>query len=196
MPYITEELWQQVAPLAGKTGETISLQPYPESDQSRVDKTALADIEWVKESVLGVRKIRAEMNINPGKKLPLSIADATAADLQRLEQHKPLLQFLARLSDITVLGNNDEKPDAAVALVDQMQLLIPMDGLIDKEAEVKRLNREIEKYEKETTRLAAKLDNPGFTGKAPPQVVELEKQKLADAQAALENLKQQLARFT
>ncbi len=196
MPYITEELWQQVAPLAGKSGETISLQPYPESEQSQLDDKALADIEWVKESVLGVRKIRAEMNINPGKKLPLCIAAASDTDLQRLEQHKPLLQFLARLADITLLDNNDEKPESAVALVDQMQLLIPMDGLIDKNAEVKRLTREIEKKDKEVTRLAAKLDNPGFTGKAPPQVVDLEKQKLADATAALENLKQQLARFS
>jgi len=196
MPYITEELWHQVAPLAGKSGETISTQPYPEADESKIDQQALADIEWVKESVLGVRKIRAEMNINPGKKLPLCIADASAADLQRLEQHNALLKSLARLSDVSILDANSEKPDAAVALVDEMQLLIPMDGLIDKEAELKRLGREIEKLEKLTKSLSGKLSNPGFTGKAPPEVVEAEQQKLSDAQAALENLQQQKDRIS
>ncbi|MEE9336278.1 MAG: valine--tRNA ligase [Granulosicoccaceae bacterium] len=196
MPYITEELWHQLAPLAGKSGDTISLQPYPEADDSKIDQTALADIEWVKESVLGVRKIRAEMNINPGKKLPLCIADANAADTQRLDQHGALLKFLARLSDISILGANSEKPDAAVALVDDMQLLIPMDGLIDKEAELQRLGREIEKLEKLTKSLAGKLGNPGFTGKAPPEVVEAELQKLNEATAALDNLQQQKAKLS
>jgi len=196
MPYITEELWHQVAPLAGKSGETISLQPYPEADDSKIDQTALADIEWVKESVLGVRKIRAEMNISPGKKLPLSISDANASDTERLDKHGALLTFLARLSDISILQAGAEKPDAAVALVDDMQLLIPMDGLIDKEAELKRLSREIEKLEKLTKSLTGKLGNPGFTNKAPPEVVKAEQQKLDDATAALENLKQQKAKLS
>ncbi len=191
MPYITEELWHQVAPLAGKSGDTISRQPYPKADESKIDQSALADIEWVKDSVLGVRKIRAEMNINPGKKLPLRIADANATDTQRLDQHGALLTFLARLSDIAILESGAEKPDAAVALVNDMQLLIPMDGLIDVEAELKRLTREIEKLEKQKKSLTGKLGNPGFTSKAPPEVVEAEQQKLNDATAALENLQQQ-----
>ncbi len=196
MPFITEELWQQVAPLAGKTGPSISLQPYPVSESDKIDQAALDDIEWVKRVVMGVRKIRAEMDINPGKKLPLKVVDANASDLSRLEQHSTLLSFVARLSDITVLDATAEKPDSAIALVDQMQLLIPMAGLIDKDAELKRLAKEVDKLNSEVKRLSAKLSNPGFTDKAPAKVVDTEKQKLTDAQSALEQLKKQITKIS
>jgi len=167
MPFITEELWQQVAPLAGKSGPSISLQPYPVADSSKIDETAVEEIEWVKRSVMGVRKIRAEMNINPGKKLPLKVADANAEDI----------------------------PDSAIALVDHMQLLIPMAGLIDKEAELARLSKEVERLKGEEARLSAKLSNTGFTDKAPAKVVELEQQKLDDARSALSQLKAQIEKI-
>ncbi len=195
MPFITEELWQQVAPLAGKSGPSISLQAYPVSEPDKIDAAALDDIEWVKRSVMGIRKIRAEMNINPGKKLPVKVSDANDSDIRRLQEHGALLSFVARVSDITVLGDSDEKPDSAIALVDQMQLLIPMAGLIDKEAELKRLNKEIERLTGEVTRLTAKLGNPGFTDKAPAKVVELEQQKLDDAKSALAQLQIQLEKI-
>ncbi len=195
IPFITEELWQQVGPLAGKSGPSISLQPYPESEANKIDSDAVDAIEWVKKSVMGVRKIRAEMNINPGKKLPLLVAEANATDKSRLEEHGPLLTFVARLSDITVLDASDEKPDAAVALVEQMQLLIPMAGLIDKDAELKRLAKEMDRLDKEVKKLSAKLDNPGFTAKAPAAVIASETQKLTDAKSALEKLEAQRQRI-
>ena len=195
MPYITEELWQQVAPLAGKSGPSISLQPYPVAQPEKIDQDALNEIDWVKRSVMGVRKIRAEMNISPGKKLSVKVADANAADLKKLESHRALLSFVARLEDIEVLNESDEKPDSAIALVDQMQLLIPMAGLIDKEAELKRLNKEIDRLNGEVNRLTSKLSNPGFTDKAPAKVVESEQQKLDDAKTALRQLKKQLEKI-
>ena len=195
MPFITEELWHQVAPLAGKSGPSISLQPYPVGEQEKIDQSALDDIDWVKRVVLGVRKIRAEMDINPGKKLPLKVVDANAADKAKLEQHGALLSFVARLSDIDILDESTEKPDSAIALVDHMQLLIPMAGLIDKDAELKRLAKEVDKLQGEVKRLTAKLSNPGFTDKAPAKVVDLEKQKLSDAQSALTQLEEQIAKI-
>lgn len=196
MPFITEELWQQVAPLANKTGPTISLQPYPISDQSQIDELALSEIEWVKQVIMGVRRIRAEMNINPGKRLPLLFSQADTADLTRLERHEALLVFVARLDTITVLEDDSNAPESAVALVDHLKLMIPMAGLIDKDAELARLTRETDKLTKEVARLSTKLGNPGFTAKAPAKVIEIEQQKLNDAQSSLTELEAQRIRIS
>jgi valyl-tRNA synthetase len=195
MPFITEELWQQVAPLANKSGPTISLQPYPISEDSKIDEQALAEIEWVKQVVMGVRRIRSEMKINPGKRLPLRLSQANSADLERLGRHEALLVFVARLDTITVLENDDDAPECAVALVDHLKLMIPMAGLIDKGAELARLTRETEKLTTEVARLSGKLGNPGFTAKAPAKVVEIEQQKLSDAQSSLTELEAQRVRI-
>jgi valyl-tRNA synthetase len=195
MPFITEELWQQVAPLANKTGPTISLQPYPIIDDSKIDEQALVEIEWVKQVVMGVRRIRSEMNINPGKRLPLIFSQANATDQERLERQQALLVFVARLDTISVIENEDDAPESAVALVDQLKLMIPMAGLIDKDAELARLTRETEKLTKEVARLSGKLGNPGFTAKAPAKVVEIEQQKLDDAQSSLTELEAQRVRI-
>jgi len=185
MPFITEELWQQVGPMAGKTGNTISTQPYPEANAELIDEAAVESVEWVKQSVMGVRKIRAEMNINPGKRLPVMVANATPTDLERLTENGGLLKFLARLDSIDPIPNIDDAPESASALVDQMQLLIPMAGLIDKDAELQRLDKEITRLSSEIERLSKKLGNKGFTDKAPEAVVAQEQQKLDEATAAL-----------
>ena len=130
-----------------------------------------------------------------GKKLPLKIADANENDTARLSQYGDLLKFVARLDDIDILSGDDDKPESAIALVDSMQLLIPMAGLIDKDAEIKRLTRETEKLNKQVAALTAKLANPGFTGKAPANVVEAEQQKLSDFESALAQLNEQLAKI-
>lgn len=195
MPFITEELWQQVAPLANKSGPTISLQPYPISEPSKVDEQALLEIEWVKQVVMGVRRIRSEMNINPGKRLPLMLAQANEADVDRLNRHRELLSFVARLDTITVLSSEDEAADSAIALVDHLKLMIPMAGLIDKEAELARLTKETDRLTKEVARLGGKLGNPGFVDKAPAAVVASEQQKLDDAKSSLAELEAQLIKI-
>ncbi len=195
MPFITEELWQQVAPLAGKSGPSISLQPYPEADESLINQQALDDIDWVRKSIMGVRKIRAEMNISPGKKLPVIVTDTNAEDERRVTAYAPLLHFVGRLSEIESVSTGEPTPDAAVALVDQMRILIPMAGLIDKDAELARLKKEVDRLEKQVSQLTGKLANKGFTDKAPAKVVEAEQQKLEDGEAALEQLKLQIERI-
>ena len=197
MPFITEELWQQVAPRAGKNnGPTISLQPYPISDASKIDEASLANIEWVKQVVMGVRRIRSEMNINPGKRLPLLLSQASTQDTDRLEAHRSLLLSLAKLESISVLAPADNEPESAVALVDELKLLIPMAGLIDKDAEMARLAKQIDKLTGEVGRLGTKLGNEGFTAKAPAAVVATEQQKLADARTALKSLEAQLQKIS
>jgi len=192
MPFITEELWQQVAPRANKSGKSLSLQSYPISNPELIDTQAINDIEWVKQVVMGVRRIRSEMNINPGEKLPLYFAQSNEDDKTRLQRHQALLFSLARLDGITLLAEGDTEPESAVALVDQLKLLIPMAGLIDKEAELARLGKQIDRLTKEVARLRGKLANKGFTDKAPEAVVTSEQKKLDDAAASLTQFKAQL----
>ncbi|MCF6299270.1 MAG: class I tRNA ligase family protein, partial [Thiomicrorhabdus sp.] len=191
IPFITEEAWQSVAPLAGKQGETIMLAPYPQADESKIDLDAMAELEWVKNFIVGVRKIRSEMDIAPGKPLPVFLDGLSTQDQQWLDNNKRYLLSLAKLATIDVLDPNDIAPESAVALVGEMKVLIPIAGLIDKDAELARLSKEIGKLQNEIKRLSGKLSNQGFVAKAPEAVVAKEREKLAGYQAALHNLETQ-----
>ncbi len=195
MPFITEEIWQRVAPLAGIHADTIMLQPYPIANEAQVDANAIAEINWVMNFILGVRRIRGEMNIAPGKPLPVLLQSGSATDQNYLTNNTVYLQKLARLESITWLNNNDTTPESAIALVGEMKILIPMAGLIDKEAELARLEKEIQKINNDLPRVEGKLSNPTFIDKAPTEVINKEKAKLADLQSTLNNLKQQQARI-
>jgi valyl-tRNA synthetase len=195
MPFITEEIWQTVAPLAGKSGDTIMLQPYPVADEKGVDSAANADIEWLKGVIVGVRNIRGEMNIPPGKALTVLLANGNEQDKNRLEQNAPFLKKLAKLDDIQWLGSADEAPVAATALVGELEILVPMADLIDKDAELARLGRETDKLEKDLARIQGKLNNASFVDKAPAEVVEKERAKMQAQQQALEKLQEQAQRI-
>lgn len=191
IPFITEEAWQSVAPLAGKQGDTIMLEPYPEADASKIDQKAIFELEWVKTFIIGVRKIRSEMDIAPNKKLPVFLEGLTPQDTQWLNHNKRYLLSLAKLDSIEVLKESATAPESAVALVGEMKVLIPIAGLIDKEAELARLSKEIAKLQNEIKRLGGKLNNAGFVAKAPEAVVAKEREKLAGYQTALNNLETQ-----
>lgn len=191
MPFITEEIWQQVKTLAGKEGDTIMLQPYPEADSSKVDAQATSDIEWLKNVIIGIRNIRGEMNIAPGKMLPVYFNNGSDDDKARLDANRQFLSKLAHLESITWLEPNEEAPMSATALVGDMDILVPMAGLIDKEAELARLTKEMEKIQKELLKIQGKLSNEKFTSKAPEDVVNKERNRLTDMQAALTKLEQQ-----
>jgi len=195
MPFITEEIWQRIAPLAGVQGKTIMLQPWPEANESRIDAGAEGDIEWLKELMVGLRNIRAEMNIGPGKPLPLFLKNANADDQRRLQENEALLKKLAKVETFTVLGEQDEAPLSATALVGDLQVLVPMAGLIDKDAELARLNKEIQRLQGEVQRVGGKLSNAAFVDKAPPAVIEKERAKLAESEQALANFTEQHARI-
>ncbi len=193
MPFITEEIWQRVAALAGKTGATIMLQPYPESDEKRIDTFANADIEWLKGVIVGIRNIRGEMNIAPGKELNVLLRNGDNNDKKRLEENEQYLKKLAKLTDIRFLVDGETAPVASAALVGKLEILVPMAGLIDKEAELVRLTKEIDKLENDVKRVEGKLRNSSFVDRAPAEVVAKEREKLASQQQALEKLLQQSA---
>ncbi len=196
MPFISEEVWQRIAPLAGVKGKTIMTQPYPQADPQLIDVQAVSGMEWVMAFTLGVRRIKGEMNIAPGKALPVMLQNASTQDLSLLEQNRHYLNALARLASVTVLGADEPAPDAATALVGEMKILIPMAGLIDKEAELARLRKETEKIRIEVERLEKKLANPNFVEKAPEAVVNKERDKLSMQLSARLKLQEQMEKIT
>ncbi len=191
MPFITEELWQHFAPLTANSGKSIMLQSLPPYEKDKSDREAGKEIDWLKQFIMSIRKIRSEMDIAPGKRLPLVLENASELDLNRLQHHRPLLTSLAKLDTISVLNQDETPPESATALMGEMKLLIPLAGLIDKKAELARLEKELSKYEKEIQRLADKLSNKNFTSRAPQQVVDQERQKLQDAEIARKQLDSQ-----
>ena len=195
MPYITEEIWQKVAPLAGKQGDTIMLQAYPQAEIDKIDAQANADIEWLKAVMLAIRNIRGEMNLSPAKEIKVLLRNASSEDQRRLEETRILLNKLAKLEQIDLLAEGEEAPMSATGLVSQMEILVPMAGIIDKDAELARLQKELDKLDKEITRLDGKLSNPGFVSKAPADVVEKERAKLNEMQSAASRLKDQQQRI-
>jgi valyl-tRNA synthetase len=195
MPFITEEIWQRAAPLAGARGETIMTQSYPAADAAMEDAGAVGEMEWVKQFILGIRKIKGEMNIAPGRAVPVLLANAGAQDAAWAKAARPYLDFLARTESVEILAPGDEGPESATALVGQMKVLIPLAGLIDKEAELLRLDKEIGRIRSDLERTAGKLENPNFVGKAPAAVVQKERDKLAEGQSALAKLEQQAVKI-
>ena len=195
MPFITEEIWQSVGPLAGKLGPTIMLQPYPEPNEHDIDLRANEDIEWLKVVIEGVRNIRGEMNIPPGKELSVLLRKGDENDRLRLSKNSQYLRKLAKIIQIDWLAADDAVPLAATALAGELEILVPMAGLIDKDAEITRLNREISKLEGDLTRLQGKLGNAAFVDKAPAAVVAKEKDKMHTQRQALETLREQLQRI-
>ncbi|HGE5985025.1 TPA: valine--tRNA ligase [Vibrio cholerae] len=194
IPYITETIWQSVKPLVdGVEGDTIMLQALPQYDAANFNQEALDDIEWVKAFITSIRNLRAEYDINPGKPLEVMLKAANEQDAARIEANKPVLVSLAKLESIRVLADGEATPACATALVGKSELMIPMAGLIDKDAELDRLAKEIAKTQGEIARIEGKLGNEGFVAKAPEAVITKEREKLAGYQEALVKLEQQKA---
>ena len=186
--------WQRVAPLAGVGGDSIMRRPYPVADATRIDDAAEADIEWLKALILGVRQIRGEMDIAPGKVLPLLLQNAGAEDVARLQRQSGSIEFLARVESPRVLATDDEAPQSATALLGAMKLLVPMAGLIDKDAELARLNKRIAALEGDLVKTQTRVDNPNFA-KAPEAVQQQARDLLAKQQQDLVALREQCLRI-
>ena len=194
-PFITEALWRKVAPLAGGTGETIMLAPYPRADDAAGDDEATAEMGWVMALVTGVRNIRGEMNIPPARPLKLLVEGAGAEDRARLDRHRAYLATLARLEDIALLGPGQPAPESATALAAGLTLRVPLEGVIDRAAERKRLEKEIQKTRGDLERVARKLANENFVQRAPAPVVDKERARRAALEQALAKLEAQHARL-
>ena len=194
MPFISEEIWLQVGPRAGIDGETIMLQPFPQATTSG-DADAVADIEWVKEFILGIRQIRGEMDISPGKTLPVLLQNASAQDQQRASDHANLIQRVGRVESVTVLADGEEPPASATALLGDMRMLVPMKGVIDVDAERARLEKQKHKAEADLAKTRAKLGNDKFVNNAPADVVTQERQRAVDFEKTIVQLDEQLEKL-
>jgi len=194
MPFVTEELWLKLCKHTSIDSPTIMLEPLPDADQFANDREAEEEIDWLKDFVIGVRQIRGEMNISPGKRLPVLVADAKPADHERLDRQRGFLQMLARLEQIDSL-EGPEPDDVATALVRQFRLLVPLAGLIDIEAERSRLGKQRERVAQDLAKAQAKLGNERFIANAPEAVVQKERDRAADLASRLSALEQQLERL-
>ena len=195
MPFVTEEIWQTVAPRAKLTGDTIMLQPYPAVSAEMSNDDAVADIEWVMQFILGIRQIRGEMDISPGKPLPVILQGASATDQQRASKQALLLQRVGRVESVKMLAEGDEPPAAATALLGEMRLLVPMKGLIDVDAERSRLLKQQDKVKVELQRANGKLGNEKFVNNAPPEVVTQERERVAEFERTISQLSEQLEKL-
>ena len=192
MPFITEEIWQFAAPLAGRKGETVMLQPYPTAHELPVDTEAERAIDWIQKVVQGVRQIRGEMSISPSRQIPLLMKGASAQDLAYLEHHRAYLERLAGLENITVIGPDTTAPQSATSLVGDLALLVPMAGIIDAAAEADRLAKRISKAQEDLGKTNTKLTNDNFVRNAPEAVVAMERERAADLERTIAGLQVQL----
>jgi valyl-tRNA synthetase len=195
MPFITEEIWHEVAPKLGVAGDSILQRTYPQAGEFAVDAAADAEIEWLKAVLSQVRRIRSEMNIAPTKTIPLLYANGSDADRARQDKFAAPIAFLARAESQRWLAAGEAEPPAAAAIVGDMKVLIPLAGLIDLGAEKARLDKEIKRVEGEIAKCNAKLGTPTFVANAPAAVVAQEKQRLADFSTTLAGLREQAARL-
>jgi len=196
IPFITEEIFEQSQKILSKSHDKLISQPFPEPENHLIDDDSEKEIDWLKSFILGIRKIRGEMNIPPGKPLPCYIKNYSGQDKVYIERSKLILSTIAKLDSINLLSKSDEEDESAIALVGEMKILIPLAGLIDKGAEQDRLNKEIEKLIKLKSQFSAKLSNEKFVRGAPEAVVKNEKEKLASTESALKDLKQQLDKIS
>ena len=193
MPFISEEVWQRVAPLAGRDGRTIMLEPYPVSED--IDDEAEAETEWVKGFVLGIRQIRGETGIPPSKRVAVLLQGGREEDHTRLDRSRRLIESLARVDTIEWIGADTEAPESAMALLGELRILLPLAGLVDVEAELARLSRELERNSKDRDKAQKKLANENFVARAPAEVVQKEKVRLEDLEATIAELQSQFTRL-
>jgi valyl-tRNA synthetase len=197
MPFITEEIWRRVAPLAGAAasrGGTVMTARWPAATAWASDLPAEADVEWIKGFVLGIRQIRGEMDISPARKLPVLLDNAAPEDRSRIAAHGAYLSRLAGLETLQVLEAGATAPPAALAVVGGMRALVPMAGLIDPQAELARLDKRAAKLRDEIKRATAKLANESFVRNAPPEVVAQEHGRVAEFERTLASLEAQSLR--
>ena len=194
IPFITEEIWQRIAQRMQTEGQSIMLQPFPCSNPGYTDAESLEKMEWSREFVNAVRKVRSDMDIPPGKRLSVLIQNWSPQDQTYFENTRTYIFNLAMLEDVRWLDSETE-PESAIALAGNMKILIPLAGLIDKDVECTRLKKEIRKLTANLEKIQTRLDNPNFKNKAPKEIVDQETARLGAAHTALQQLQEQLEKI-
>ncbi len=196
MPFLTEEIWQTLAPMIGrKNTDSIMLATYPQPDHSKISAQAESDMQWLQDLITAVRNIRGEMNLGNARLLPVLIQNVSSTEQEQLARIAPLFKALAKVESLDILAVGDEPPLSSSSMIGQVSLFVPMKGLIDPKAEQARLQKEMDKLQKAVEMLANKLSNEGFVAKAPPAVVEVERAKLAEQREQLGRLQVQMGQL-
>jgi valyl-tRNA synthetase len=193
-PFISEEIWQRIKASAGASGETIMRADFPRADDVVIDAQAVPEMRWVMDFILGVRQIRGEMDIAPSRKLEVLLQTAGARDLEYLGRNLHYLMRLAGVESPRALAENEAAPISAVALLGNMEILVPMKGLIEPAAELERLAKRLRKAEIDLSKLESKLSNSQFAQNAPPDIVAKDQQRLEELRTEIGQLSAQTAR--
>jgi valyl-tRNA synthetase len=196
MPFLTEEIWLQLAPMIGRNShDSIMLAAYPLPDTAKMNDQAEADMQWLQALIGAVRNIRGEMGLGNARLLPMLLQNISAAERDQLSRIEPLFKALAKVESVEILADGIEPPLSSSSMIGQMTVFVPMKGLIDPKAEQARLQKDLDKLQKNVDVLAGKLGNAGFVAKAPAAVVDLERAKLAELEGQLERVKTQIAQI-
>ena len=195
MPFITEEIWQNVAPRLGISGDTIMLAQWPEADRELINDDAEAEMEWLKSIIVAVRTIRSESNIPPGDELALILGNTVADDSARVTRHTQALAKLAKVASIKIAKSGEEQPPTLSALAGTIEVMVPMAGVIDVDKELARLAKELDRLTAEQGRVAGKLSNDNFVARAPADVVDKERAKLADIETSISSVTAQKSKM-
>jgi len=195
MPFITEEIWQNVAPRLGISGDTIMLAQWPEADHDLINGDAEAEMEWLKSIIVAVRTIRSESNIPPGDELALILGNTVTEDSARVTRHTQALAKLAKVASITIAKPGEEQPPTLSALAGTIEVMVPMAGVIDVDKELARLAKELDRLTAEQGRLTGKLSNDNFVARAPADVVDKERAKLADIETSISSVTAQKSKM-
>ena len=186
MPYLTEQIWQTIAPLLGrKNTDSIVVADYPQTEASQISEQTEADMAWLQELIASVRNIRGEMKLGNAVRLPVLLQNVSADEEARLSRIKNQFKALAKVESLDIVKEGNEVPLSSSSMVGQLRVLVPMKGLIDPTAELKRLGKSFDKLQKQADGIARKLGNEGFVSKAPAEVVDAEKAKLAELEGQL-----------
>jgi len=192
IPFVTEEIWQLLKPMISTSFESIMLASFPIFDESALDKKVDSDIAWIQSLITGVRNIKGELNISPSKPVKVLLKNTNQEDARCLNEYREFVSSLAKLETIEILAKGQKVPTSSTALAGSLEILVPVAGLIDLNAESSRLTKEIDKLKNEHKRLSGKLQNERFVANAPAAIVEKEKEKLAKTLEALSKLEEQL----
>ena len=196
VPFITEEIFEQCNAITGNDNNSLMTQAYPKVEKDLASNEAEEQIKWLQTFILGIRQIRGEMNISPNKPLSCFVQNFSDTDEQYLSNNSSILSTLAKMENITKLDNTIEAPESATALVGDMKIFIPLAGLIDKDQEIARLNKEIEKLDKQKMQFEGKLNNDKFVSGAPEEIVNVERERLTSTLSAITDLTEQLEKIS
>ena len=195
MPFITEELHQQLPQRQNEADAFLMTHSWPEAEDIREDSETLETMHWLQEFIGGIRRTRAEMDIAPGRPVPVLLKNWAPQDQQRFEATEAWIRNLARPESVHWMELGETAPEAATVLIGNMRLLIPLAGLIDREAELARLDRELKKLDDSLGAVRGKLENQKFVSRAPEAVVQKERERLVELEAAQAQLAEQRERI-